>query len=530
MRIGGLASGMDIDTLVADLMKAERIPLDKLTQKKQITEWQRDQYREMNTALQGFDSTIFGSVFLQKSFIAKKVTSSNESAVSAVSISSVSNVSNKMDVINLAEAASWKADGDVNTASGLFTGGKVTTETELKFKVKDPGTSSFRDVTFKVSQNDTIDTVIERINSSGLGVSALRAQIDVDTNPSDAVYDYQNRVVFTSNQTGSNGELVAANDATNNFLRDLGFTVPATGAYDIDTDANTSLDGYRLQKDATKQGANAVVKVNGYQMEQTANVFSINGIQYTIKGPTTSSVSISTATDVDTIFNNIKAFVDKYNEVLDKVNGKLDEERYRSYTPLTDEQKEAMTEKQIESWEERAKSGLLRNDSLLSRGLNQMRMDLYARVGNSSDSINDQYDQLSEVGIKTSSNYLDKGKLIIENEDKLKEAISNDPDAVYKLFANDGTTFESKGIARRLRDTIKTTISSVEGRAGKAAWTNQKFTLGKELNSINNRIDSFQDRLQQIEDRYWRQFTAMEKAIQSSNQQSAYLSQFSGGA
>lgn len=530
MRIGGLASGMDIDTIVSDLMKAERIPLDKLAQKKQITEWQRDQYREMNTALQGLDSTIFGGINLQKSFIAKKVISSNEIAVSAVSISSVSNASSKIDVVNLAEAASWKAEGDVNTVTGLFTGGKVTTESELKFKVKDPGASSFRDVTFKVYKDDTIESVIERINSSGLGVSAMRSKIDVDANTSDTVYDYQNRVVFTSNQSGANGEIVAVNDTTNDFLRDLGFNVPVNGSYNIDTDVNAANDGYQLQKDATKKGANAVIKVNGYQMEQTSNVFTINGIQYTIKGQTTSSVSISTATDVDTIFNNIKTFVDKYNEVIDKINGKLDEERYRTYTPLTDEQKEEMTEKQIELWEEKAKSGLLRNDTLLSRGLNQMRMDLYARVGNSSDSINEKYDQLSEIGIKTSANYLDGGKLILENEDKLKEAITNDPDAVYKLFANDGTTFESKGIARRLRDTIKSTISSVEERAGKAAWTNQKFTLGKELNSINNRIDSFQDRLQQIEDRYWRQFTAMEKAIQAANSQSTYLSQFSSGA
>lgn len=72
MRIGGLASGMDIDKIVGDLMKAERMPLDKLTQKKQYLEWQRDDYREMNTLLQSLDQTIFNNVYLQKSFIAKK--------------------------------------------------------------------------------------------------------------------------------------------------------------------------------------------------------------------------------------------------------------------------------------------------------------------------------------------------------------------------------------------------------------------------------------------------------------------------
>ena len=62
-RIGGLASGMDIDTLVSDLMKAERLPLDKLTQKKQILEWQRDDYRSMNTLLSDFDKYILKYFF-----------------------------------------------------------------------------------------------------------------------------------------------------------------------------------------------------------------------------------------------------------------------------------------------------------------------------------------------------------------------------------------------------------------------------------------------------------------------------------
>lgn len=528
MRIGGLASGMDIDTLVADIMKAERIPLDKLNKQKQTTEWQRDQYREMNTALQSLDTLVFSNVFLQKSFITKKVTSSNENLVSATSINSVSNVSNQIDVVNLAEAASWKADSNINTTSGLFTGGKVTADTELKFKVKDPGTTTSREVTFKINKDDTIESVINKINGSGLGVSAMRSKIDVDTNPTDTVYDYQDRVVFTSNNTGANGDIIVTDESTNSFLRDLGFSVPGTGSFDVDTDGDTVNDGYLLQKDPTKQGINAVVKVNGYQLEQTSNVFKINGIEYTIKGKTAGPVSVSTSTDVDTIFNNIKSFVDKYNELIEKVNGKITETRYRSYEPLTDEEKEAMTEKQIELWEDRAKSGLLKNDRILASGLNQMRMDLYARVGNSTDSIDDNYDQLSEIGINTSSNYLERGKLVI-NDSELKAAISNNPDAVYKLFASEGTSFESKGIARRLRDTISSTILQIEDRAGKTSWTNNKFTLGKDLNAIDERINRFEDRLLKLEDRYWRQFTAMEKAIQKANEQSTYLLQQTSG-
>lgn len=158
-----------------------------------------------------------------------------------------------------------------------------------------------------------------------------------------------------------------------------------------------------------------------------------------------------------------------------------------------------------------------------------MRIDLYSSVGNSADSINDNYDQLSEIGIKTSSNYREGGKLVID-EAKLREAIKNDPNAIYKLFTHDSAVEGEQGLARKLRSTIKETITVIEGRAGNALKTSAQFTLGRNLTSIDSQISRFEDRLIKVEDRYWRQFTAMEKAIQKANSQSAYLmQQFSGG-
>jgi flagellar hook-associated protein 2 len=91
------------------------------------------------------------------------------------------------------------------------------------------------------------------------------------------------------------------------------------------------------------------------------------------------------------------------------------------------------------------------------------------------------------------------------------------------LFNNDNKNYSEKGIARRLRDTIKETIGKIEQKAGKTLWTNQQFAIGRSLIQLDSQIDRFEDRLKQIEDRYWRQFTAMEKAIQRSNEQSMYL-------
>ena len=114
----------------------------------------------------------------------------------------------------------------------------------------------------------------------------------------------------------------------------------------------------------------------------------------------------------------------------------------------------------------------------------------------------------------------------------MKEAINNNPEAVEALFRSGGdSSLESeKGIIHRLYESVNGTMDKLKERAGNSFSTNEQFTLGKNLKSVDNQIDRFEDRLKQIEDRYWRQFTAMEKAIQQSNSQSMYMmQQFSGG-
>ncbi|MDF9298126.1 flagellar hook-associated protein 2 [Geobacillus stearothermophilus] len=488
MRISGLASGMDIDKIVSDLMKAERAPLDKLKQKKQLLEWQRDDYRSMNTLLQGLDDYLFSNITLQSSMLKKTVSSSNESVVTATAGSSAANVATTMQVNQVATSAVWLSDAAVRVDS-------VAADVTLTINVTN-GDGTTKQVAITVKKGTTLDGVIAQLNSNlDLGVSAF--------------YDEQTgRVSIMKKDTGAQASLVLADQATVDFFTQLGFTNTAAGQ---------ELTGKTAGKDAQ-------VTINGLTTTRSSNTFTINGVTYTVKGTGTATVSVET--DVDAMFNAIKGFVDKYNDTIDKINAELKEERYRDYPPLTDEQKEAMTEKQIELWEEKARSGMLRGDSILSSALSQMRMNVYTKVEEAN--IPSGFSQLAQIGITTSSNYLDGGKLIID-ETKLRGKIKENPDAVYQLFNQDGATDAEKGIARRLRDTIKATIGKIEQKAGKTIWTNQQFAIGRDLIEINDQIDRFQDRLKQIEDRYYRQFTAMEEAIQRANQQSMYLMNAFGG-
>lgn len=504
LRIGGLASGMDIDSIVTDLMKAERIPLDKMTQQKQTLEWQRDDYREMNTLLLELDTFIFDGVMRQATFTQKTVTSSNENEVSVNNINSTSNINATINVSRLAENAYMVGQNDIRANTNFDPAGKLaderanlatdfTSNTFIIQAVQNDGTLG-EEISFTIDPaEDSLNDIISDINNSGAGVTAF--------------FDEQTgKVSLTANNTGnvvSGAEIIVTGD----FL---------TGSLQLDGDSDTAAANSR-----GRVGVDAQFTLNGLTTTRASNTFNVNGYEYTLKAASGTDVRVSSTTDTDRIFEDVKSFVDKYNEIIEKINDKISEERYRDYKPLTDEQKEVMSDKEVELWEERAKSGLLQRDSLLSSGLSQMRMDLYSKVDGTGST---DYDQLTEIGIKTSSNYRENGKLIID-EKKLKEAIQADPDAVYKLFTSDGSTFETKGLARRLRDTIDTTMDNIAAKAGKSLSTLQSYSIGKQLSNLSTEMDQFQDRLNQIEDRYWRQFTAMEKAIQQANQQSAYLMQ-----
>lgn len=500
IRIGGLASGMDTDTLVSDLMKAERIPLDKLTQKKQVLEWQRDDYRSMNTLLSDFDKYIFDNMTLQKDFLKKTVTSSMSDAVTATANTSSANVSTSINVTQLATSANWISGTSSYTAP--------TADTEIELQVTN-GDGTIKDVKMTIKAGATLDDVLKQFSSNkDLGVTA---------------FSEAGKVVMTKNDTGSNASIKLMDVDAEALFTSLGFT----------------FDGGTKNLNVTSAGKDAEFDINGLATSRSSNSFTINNVTYTLNDVTNGKTAkISVGNDIDNMVDKVVQFVNKYNEMIEKINGEINETRYRDYQPLSDVEKEAMSESQIELWEDKAKSGLLKNDSILSGALTKMRSALYTPYTGTGS--NSDYNQLAQIGITTSSNYRDNGKLSID-ETKLREAIEKDPNAVFQLFsgatkvtttAADGTTATKNstvtselGITNRLRTIISDTVKNIEKKAGKATSTNQQFSIGRNIVDLNTQIDRFEDRLVQTENRYWRQFTAMEKAIQQANSQSTYLMQ-----
>ncbi|MED3948002.1 flagellar filament capping protein FliD [Priestia aryabhattai] len=598
VRVSGLASGMDIDQIVSDLMKAERMPIAKMKKQKQTLEWQRDDYRSMNLLLSDFNNLAF-NMTLQSSYSSKTVSSADETKVKAAATSSAGNASYTLSNVTMATAAQtistsidssmdptkslWSQRGSMDSsvwtektveqaaitlsadtstvklAKGAVSAVNQNTGTLNSISVTTDGTSKAYTVRIGTAagtinsnevfiNEDTGEMTFGTTLTSGSTIEAFSYQQNV-LNFSMTTYDSTGKATGNIQDGGSTPFEFDGSTSLNTLLTQISNSKVGISAFfdegtnkvvmtRKDTGNLSSVDspdgsnmvfsgaflttGF-LQLAGNAKGTDAKFTLNGLETTRKSNTFTTGGVTYTLQNNFTGDVRVNVSNDTQKVFDTIKDFVTKYNELIEKINGKITEERDRNYQPLTDQEREKLTDKQAEQWDDKAKSGLLKGDTILSSGLNQMRSNWYASVSG----VSGAFSQLTDIGISTSANYSDRGKLVIEGDGtKLKEAIEKDPQSVMDLFMKSGSTTSEKGIVRRLRDTITQTVSKVEQRAGRSTWTSEQFLLGRNLKSVNSQITSFESRLTQVEDRYYRQFTAMEKAIQNANAQSAQLSQY----
>ncbi|NOV00459.1 flagellar filament capping protein FliD [Paenibacillus planticolens] len=379
----------------------------------------------------------------------------------------------------------------------------LTTTKQLRVKV---GSAS---VDISIDKTTTIANVIDAINSSAVGKLGVSAYLDSNHN-----------IVF-SNPTTDSITLTDEKDSAANVLPQFKMSSTTTPA---------------TFNQVKKEGTQAEVQFNGAIAKYDTNSFTINGINFTAKKTTSSAVDVNVIGDTDSIYNNIKNFIDKYNELIDTINTKVNEKKYRDYTPLTDSQRESMKDDQITAWEAKAKSGTLRGDMILNQALTNLRSSFSSPItGLPSGSAK----SLSEIGISTSvtiggaisGSYLDNGKIYID-DNKLKKAIAENPDQVMALFVSDDKLKESTagdGVATRLNNLASSLIGKITARAGISNSVDTSYTLGKSTKELNKRIDDWTTKLDALQTRYYNQFTAMEKYITQMQAQSAQLTQQMGG-
>lgn len=592
-KMTGLVSGMDTESIVEKLMKAQSAQMEKLQQQRQKVQWQRDAYREVNTKLSTFRQNIFDKYGLQNSLSSKSVSVSDSTKLSVIASSSASGTLNFQSVSQLASSATknvtLKAENvklqSHNTLEELgFTGSadgkgsatfvvdgekqtveysKTDTVEQLVNKLKDAGikdaklengklslgdavvqsgsaTPFFTKLGFTIGADEKVSetskeitgnfkfgkasaTTLSQLGLSGDGkvkLNVLQAdgklkETEIEYKSTDTIEDFMKRLndsgagvtslysngkmSLTANTTGSvpGGTIQVSSDSNGNngVFQKLGFLSGAEGKI--------------------ADGNNAKYTVNGLEMESTSNAFTISGYNVTIKDKfdATSPVTVSSTTDIDAMESKIKEFVKDYNDLITSLNDKVTEKKYAAYPPLTDAQKAGMSADEIKKWEEKAMSGVLRSDSIVRNLVSDIRSVVYTATGG----VGEKYNALFEIGITTTKSYNDGGKLEID-EKKLREALTSDPDSVTKLFTQKDT-----GVVAQMRDAAKKAIDTIEKKAGKESAVDNQYSIGKQLVSLDSKIEDWKGRLKRIEERYWKQFSAMENAIQKANSQSSYF-------
>lgn len=576
-------SGLDIESLVKMGMMNKQNQYDKMYQTQLKQTWVKEAYNTVYTDVKAFKESM--STFkMQSNMSAMQATSSNNDVVSVTANGAAAAMNHKITVEQVASNAYlMTANGEkierTNTSAAnsaylkdvLFSGDatKTTVDGQTSYLVENDTTgkkdtfkgsdvaisievqdsdevdSDGKPVTHKVEftydqifgDNKTLNDLATAFSNSGANI-----QGGYDTvNDSFSLY---NKTSGSANKIG----LKATNETSKELLNKLHLA-----SYDGQKNTLGSAITFETDKmNVAATGTNAKATIDGKTYESDTNklnvanvIYNFNGVSAKNADGTSQASTISVSQDTDKIVDNVKKFVETYNTLIDSLNTKYREEKNTDYKPLTKKQEGEMTESQIDKWNEKAKSGLLYHDKNIYSIISDMRESLYTKVDAVDTVLTDangnkySYNSMSSIGITSSTN---QGHITLD-EEKLKKALTEDPDCVYQLFASDqdstyisGSTnknqsdnYTSKsdylntGIANRLYNSMTTNISKLESYAGTSKETDDESYLGKLITNMNTKMTSFQTLMKSYERKLYEKYDAMEVALSKLGTQLSYI-------
>ncbi len=513
IRITGAASGLDTDAMVKELVSAYDEKGQKYKKAKTKTEWKQEAWATLNTKIKNFYSKQVSNMRFSTSYMKKKTTISDTTKASVVSSDGAVNGTQTLEVKKLAtsgyltggqikEDASGKAVTGKTTLAELgYTGGEAVIKIGQGKKADSYPEDKIKK--FEVNGSTTIDEFVGFVKSAGYNAS----------------FDASNGRMFISSK--DSGE-------ANNFefiSEDAGAQVEGF----LKLKETFGEDGKRTDDSAVKiSGENAEIILNGAQFSSGSNTFSVNGLTITAKELTSGPLSLVTDTDYDQIYDNIKDFIKEYNSLINEMDKLFNAKSSKGYEPLTSEEKEAMTDEEVKLWEQKIKDSLLRNDGDLDKIASTMRSSMLATfdIGGSTYS-------LSSFGIGTLG-YFDAA----DNEKNAYHIDGNpddpdkagEPDKLRAMIASDpSTTME---FFQKLAGNLYNAMNRIQGTSDNYKsygnfYNDKKLTA--EYVDQTKQIDKWDKYVADIEEKYYKQFTAMESAMSSLQSQQSYISQLFAG-
>lgn len=577
-------SGLDIESLVKMGMMNKQNQYDKMYQTQLKQTWVKEAYNTVYTDVKAFKESM--STFkMQSNMSAMQASSSNNDVVSVTANGAAAAMNHKITVEQVAsnaylmtangqkiERANTSAANSAYLKDVLFGEEPTKTtgtdgQTYYQFKNTDPskqdtfkgsdvaisievqdgndvdsdGKSVTRKVEFTYDQifNDkkTLNDLATAFSNSGANVQGGYDTVNDSFSLYNKTSGSANKIYLKANNDTSAEllnklHLASYDGQTNTLGNEISFTKDALTKAAVGTNAKATIDGKTYESDTNKLNvANVIYNFNGVSAKNADGTYQAS--------------TISVSQDTDKIVDNVKKFVETYNTLIDSLNTKYREEKNTDYKPLTKKQEGEMTESQIDKWNEKAKSGLLYHDNNIYSIISDMRESLYTKVDAVDTVLTDakgnkySYNTMSSIGITSSTN---QGHITLD-EEKLKKALTEDPDCVYQLFASDqdstyvagstnknqADTYTSKsdylntGIANRLYNSMNTNISKLESYAGTSKETDDESYLGKLITNMNTKMTSFQTLMKSYESKLYKKYDAMEVALSKLGAQLSYI-------
>jgi len=496
LRLNGLSSGLDTESIVKSLLQIDQLKVDKEFKLKTKLEWTGDAYRAVNLEIKNFREKYMSvlnpssNMFSSSAYSSYKVTMGSSTGAVSVSAGAAATAdTHTIKVNHLATAG--KASG-----TGMFTGDTLGTGSTLseafgEGTFDEDGNISFsiNGETFSFSKNTTISSMMSTINSNA------------DANVTMSYSSLKKGFTITSRSTGASGGGVVIEN-----LSGSAFAESADSA------------AFKIAA-GTYNGEDAEVVIDDVTVKKSSNTFTIDGLTYTLKSTTSDAADFTVERDTDATYQKISDFVDAYNTLIADLQSKVDEEVYKDYEPLTDTEREQLSDSQAEKWDEKAKSGLLNDDGGIRSLLTNLRNAFYTAVSGAGKSA-------ADIGLQTAA-YGTTGKIVID-ETKLKNALETNPDAVAKIFTNvssaadSSTKYKESGLVTRMSDILNSYVN-----------TTTNVTLAQnstDITDATNKLDELNDWLSNNEEKYYAKFTAMETALAKLNSQSSWISSMLGSS
>lgn len=576
-------SGLDIESLVKMGMMNKQNQYDKMYQTQLKQTWVKEAYNTVYTDVKAFKESM--STFkMQSNMSAMQAASSNNDVVSVTANGAAAAMNHKITVKQVASnaylmTANGKKIDRANTSAAnsaylkdvLFSGDatKTTVDGQTSYLVKNDITgkndtfkgsdvaisievqdsnekgSDGKPVTHKVEftydqifgENKTLNDLATAFSNSGANVQGGYDTVNDSFSLYNKTSGADNKIALKANNEASADllnklHLASYNAQDNKLGSEVKFTNGTMTDAAVGTNAKATIDGKTYESDTNKLNvANVIYNFNGVSAKNADGTYQAS--------------TISVSQDTDKIVDNVKKFVETYNTLIDSLNTKYREEKNTDYKPLTKKQESEMTESQINKWNEKAKSGLLYHDNNIYSIISDMREALYTEVDAVDTVLTDakgnkySYNSMSSIGITSSTN---QGHITLD-EEKLKKALTEDPDCVYQLFASDqdstyisgstnknqSDTYTSKsdylntGIANRLYNSMTTNIRNLESYAGTSKETDDESYLGKLITNMNTKMTSFQTLMKSYESKLYKKYDAMEVALSKLGAQLSYI-------